>query len=76
MQTLIENPIICNEMKSIKGMADTVHHEIMHFTKHMAHGWWQEKEGNYTLSQLKYNVGTVVVVLDHKSKTYPRLCET
>ena len=71
MQTLITNPVIVNEMKSIKGMAKTVHHEMTHFTNHIMRGWWQEKEEKYTLSRLKYNVGTVVVVLDHKSKTYP-----
>ena len=64
--------LLHEEMASIKKMAKVIGFENLHYIKHLVRGNWQEKKEIETLQYLKHNPGTVLCVLDHKSKTYPR----
>ena len=66
------DPAIRAELKSLHGMANVVHKETVHYAKHIIRGWWQERQDGGTMKRLKEEPGTILVVLDHKSKTYPQ----
>ena len=44
VQPLIHSESHRAEVESVKGVADVVHFETLHYTKHLVRGWWQKQE--------------------------------
>ena len=42
VQPLLHSESHCAKVESMKGMANVVYLETMHYTKHLMRGWWQE----------------------------------
>ena len=54
-----------NEITSLKGMAEVVEKECLHYTKHLFRGWWQETEGHRMKKKLLKKPGMIFITLDH-----------